>query len=453
MRPRSRSAWVATGLVTGLAAALGALGSPSAYAVGDGLSDWDPPQVIDAQEGVGEPSAFFDTVRGRAVVVHAVDLGAPWASSRAAGSAAWKEPKQLASDPDQGSGNPMQAGPVAVGPGGGAAVFLQSVYGYLAYVSMTPDGRWTKARPFPYQPVFTPKVALVRPRAGIVAIGTRKHHRVRAAVKPEGGHWHLSPGLALDDAAVSGAWYDAEGRVHVLVCQRPQSDGGQGLYEAVLRTRDGEPTWGPLRLVPTGSAGGSLGSASEVSVVSNARGEITVQWQQRDAAGDPHQAVRHRDASGEWTPIRELPTDDRVVLGGMGPDGSARLSYLSEGAPVGDYQLLTRILAADGTLGDEVVVDSFTDPGFRLGAAPGSGLDLLLGWTTYDEQTSDQENHVYRCLSRGCGEVGSWNGPAAFLLTLTPQGDSFIAGVGDGIPGCPSDALCSRRLPTEEGTS
>ena len=113
---------------------------------------------------------------GRAVVVY--DVGkATWASSRPSGSArSWTPPQQLAGAPDD-----VFAGPVAVGSGGGAVVFLQSDFAEIAYASMSPEGEWTKARAFPYQSTFVPDVALVRPRSGIVAVGATGYGRVRAA--------------------------------------------------------------------------------------------------------------------------------------------------------------------------------------------------------------------------------------------------------------------------------
>jgi hypothetical protein len=442
-------------LLLGTAGVLVCLSSASGATASTGLDEWEPARVVDAQPKIERPTALFSTELGRAVVVY--DAGkTTWVSSRPSGSArSWTTPQQLVGAPDD-----VFAGPVAVGSGGGAVVFLQSDFAEIAYASMTPEGEWTEARAFPYQSTFVPDVALVRPKSGIVTVGTTGYGRVRAAVKPQGKHWRLSPGLDLGFAVVRGAWYDANSRVHVLVAQHAHADRRQAarhsrnLYEVILRHRDGGLTWGRLRLVPRGTDG-TLAAASDVSVLSNADDAITLLWREYGADGYTRQYVRHRDPVEGWTPAHRLPDPalGLPVVGTLADDGTTRLAYLTSpaGAAEEEYALVTRLLTADGTLGEEQVLDTFVRDNLGFDGVVGAHGGVLLRWRSNTDD--DQEQHLFRCLAgSGCAAVGSWNAVEESFLALTPDGAGFAAGVGDAVPGCPADAICARRLPTTEGT-
>ena len=439
------------------AAAVIAAGSAASVeaAASTGLDGWEPAQVVDEQERVEPPTALFTTALGRAVIVYGVGT-ATWVSSRPAGaSGSWEPPDELVDAPGD-----VAAGPVAAGSGGGAVVFLRSASGKVAYASMNPEGGWTEARTFPYEATFAPRVALVQPHSGVVAVGSgRFGGMVRAAVKPQGRRWQLSAGLPLrGHKLVRGAWYDDEGRVHVLVAAAQDDVDRREMYAVTLKLGSQSPQWGKVRLVPRGTEGIAVGDFHTVSLASNTDGAITVSWLDKGVQGRSDYYVRHRDPGEGWSPARRLPWPmTRNVETSLADDGTTRLSYVSwkpdaPGSSEGSYELITRLLSADGTLGEEQVLDTFAEErsSQRLEAARGAPGDMLLRWTRSSDVLTQP---LFRCLSGSdCVAAGSMQAVQSSLLALAPDGTGFVGGLGDDVPGCPSGALCSRRLPTNEGT-
>lgn len=425
--------------------ALGSLGLVAGGPAAADLDQWEPPQVVDPAGTDAREPALTSTQHGRAVVVYGRERGV-WVSSRAPGAdASWAAPQRLDNAP-RGS----VAGPLATGSGGGATVFLANK-GFFAH--MSPTGQWGDARPFPYQDLFTPAKAIARPVSGVVTVGTTGYGRVRAAVKPSHEPWQLSPGLDLGYAVARGLWYGGAGRVHLLVAQHAHADRhSRDLFEVVLHRHQGDLVWGPLR--PLRSGGGTLASVRDVSVLNTADGAITVLWQEYDAQFPfrLRQLVRHRDAAGDWSPIRRLPVPALPALvGALDDNGTTRLSYVTRITDSRAYQVITRKLLPDGALTDPVQLDGPIphDAFPNLDGATAPGGALLLRWRSIGDDTVEQ--HFFRCLpGADCASVGSVVGPREVsrfsLLAVTPAGAALVAGV-DAVEGCPAGQLCSRRLP------
>ncbi len=417
------------------------------------LDQWEPAQVVD-QSNSGYTPTLFSTQRGRAVAVYRADR-AVWASSRPSGPGMpWAQPHRLRV--------PLSSsvGTVATGSGGGATIFLGGS-GYYAHMSAVGD--WGAVRAFPYQR-FDPSRALVTPDSDLVTAGMT-YERVKAAVKPPNGPWMQSPGLYLGYyTALRGLWYDRDGRVHVLVTQdqdidtrsSPGRDGAasttypSGLYEAVLHQRNGALAWGPLRQWRTGMVGDLNDIYSFHSkVLSTADGAITVLWHEYDNAQDRLiQLMRHRDAAGNWSPVRRMRVNGlSQVVSSLDDSGTTRLSYLLPGTGSDSYQLVTRELSADGTLSDAVAVDGpVTSHGVGLYGASTRGGATLLRW--YVNTDAGPEQRLYRCLPGGdCTSVGTFSLPGDPAMAVTPNGAALVAGADDAVEGCPPQRLCSRRLP------
>ena len=451
MRPsalRRRSLGLAA-LVAALCAAVAVL-TPTAQATAPAaaeLDEWGPAQVVDARPAVERATALLSTSLGRTAVVYGVGPTA-FASSRPEGAAAaWRPPQQLVGAPKD-----VVAGPVATGSGGGAVAFLKTDFGEVSHVTMGPDGRWSRALPFPYD--WDPTHALVHPGSGIVAVGSgRLGGRVHAAVKPQGGSWQRSPALDLEGhKELGGAWYDEMGRPHVLVAQdlRRTGTNPREMYTIVLRLTADGPRWGKAHRVPRGTVGGPMGSLRQVRALSDVEGGLTVTWQGIED-GYYTQLVKHRDPVDGWTPTRELPNPPHPgVVGAVQDDGTSRLAYVVAlgGDGSGGFQLVTRTLSADGALGDEEPLDSPASGTYLEAVHNGSG-DLLLAWRTPAPEAT--QFRLFRCpAGSGCTRVGDWTASDVSLVALTPSGTAFMAGVGDAVPGCPSESLCSRRLQSEQ---
>lgn len=413
----------------------------------EALDQWESAQVVDGSDNVHTPT-LISTQRGRSVVVYRVGR-AVWTSSRPAGAdMPWSQPQQLLGVPKASS-----VGPVATGSDGGATFFLRGDFGGWAYTHMDAAGDFGAVRTFPYQDQFPPSgegllAALERPNSALVVAGMT-FRQVKAAVKPPNAPWMLSPGLSVGDKTVlRGLWNDGDGRVHVLVTpSAADSSSVRGLYEVVLHQQDGVLSWGQPRQLRTGVVG-ALRLGEEISVLSTADGAITVLWRESDGAGPLVQLMRHRTATGNWTPVRRMQAPALPSLvGSLDDSGATRLSYITGGEYGSAWQLVTRKLSPAGTLRAPTPVgepiESNKDPNVDGVSTPAGAT--LLRWRSNGD--AGLEQHFFRCLSgAGCTGVGTMVEPGFAEMAVTPAAAAVIAGI-NAVQGCPASTLCSRRLP------
>jgi hypothetical protein len=359
-------------------------------------------------------------------------------------------------------------GPIAVGPGGGATVFVGEKY---ARVDGTGD--WGPLRDFPYARSMRATDAIVGADREVVAAGIAGNWHVKVAVRSRGKRWAVSPGLSVSHYTVlRGLWTGADGRVHVLVTHDPHPDDRvhpsrsephrthgdrpMGLYEAVLRRRDGALTWGPLRAWSTGSVGELYenGPVIATKVLHTADGAITAVWHEYDETTfEVVMFVRHRDPAGSWSPARRVVVDTfSWAFGSLDEAGTTRLTYQRPAPGTEETELVTRLLSSSGDLSDPVRVDG-PEPiyAFRVdGAAAPDGQTSLLRWNV-DTDAGDEpaEQRYYRCVPAGCDEVsppGDDPDNPHPAMVVTSTGAALIV-TEDGMAGCPQSRLCSRRLP------
>lgn len=441
---RAAAAAVLVGVWSVVATCLAIAGIGPAGAAPDGGPSWEPVQTVTTREPFDTP-LVTTSATGRVVAV-AYDTQGWYATSRPPGSGqSWSDPEPL-----QVAVHQRPANVVTAWPDGRVTFFFPDVL-----VTMAPDGSFgpPEGLPFPWLvPVRTAGTATGLADGRLVAVS---HVRagIRAAVRAPDGSWTASPRYPEPHAYPVGVWAEPDGPLRVAVVRTglPRGDREPRVFSVVLRA-DG--TWGPREDLAVGSFARYRGGKFGLDLRSNADGDASLLWTERERRpAQPVAVVSTRPAGGAWSEPLALQSNtvaNRVHF--LRPDGTTLLATASDSdsAPEAGKVVVARLPAGAEQLQRETVYDGlFTYLFVTLqGGMAGSGevqLSVPTGRAGHGPQQRFWRCGAQRCVEQRAlsAEPDPWE-----RVVVAADGATFV--VGSQAERCGEAAICSRRLPATD---
>ncbi|MBA2640937.1 MAG: hypothetical protein H0U77_13320 [Nocardioidaceae bacterium] len=425
------------------AAVVAALGATAVAppATGEPASppSWEPVQTVMEREPFDFP--LVTTSSTGLVVAVAYDSQGWYASTRPPGPGQkWSEPEPLQVAVYQRPVNVVTSWP------DGRITFL---FGDVL-VTMAADGTFgpPEALPFPWLLPVRVSGAATGLQDGRLVAASHVRGGFRAGIRAPDGTWTASERYREPHAYVVGVWSEPRGplRVAVLRTGYRRTDREPRLFSVELGD---DATWGARENLDVGSFDRYRGGRFGVDFRSNADGDASLLWQERDARPDqPVAVVSTRPAGGTWSEPLALQSNvvaNRIHF--LRPDGTTLVATASDSsAPDAGKLVVARLPAGGDRLEREVVYEGLFQY-FLVTVQGGMAASGEVHLAVPTRAGSSRLQRFWRCTERACveqqplgSEPDSWGRVLAGADGATYVVDTQAERCGDA-------PVCSRRLP------